>query len=45
MNCEKLSLEIEQIELEFTVAQNHVQNVRDEPSAEVVHSKFVDGLY
>ena len=44
-NCEKLSSEIEQIEVEFTDAQNRAQNVRDELSAEVVHSKFVDGLY
>ena len=44
-NCEKLSSEIEQIEVEFTDTQNRVQNFRDERSAGVVHSKFVDGLY
>ena len=44
-NCEKLSSETEQIEVEFTDAQNRAQNVRDELRAEVVHSKFVDGLY
>ena len=44
-NCEKLSSEIEKIEVEFTDAQNRAQNVRDELSAEVIHSKFVDGLY
>ena len=31
--------------MEFTDAQNCARNVRDELSAEVVHSKFVDGLY
>ena len=44
-NCEKLSSEIEQIEEEFIGAQNRAQNVHDELSAEVVHCKFVDGLY
>ena len=39
-NCEKLTSEIEQIKVEFTDVQN-----RDELSTEVVHSKFVDGLY
>jgi len=43
-HSEKVSSEIKQIEVEFTYVQNRVQNVREELSAEVVHSKFVDGL-
>ena len=41
---EKLSLEIEQIEIEFTDAQNRAQRVRDELSNRKVYSKFVEQL-
>jgi len=43
-NNEKLSSEIEQIEVEFTDAQNHVQKVCDELRDRVVYSKFVEAL-
>ena len=41
---EKLSLEIERIEIEFTDAQNRAQGVRDELSNRKVYSKFVEQL-
>ena len=41
---EKLSLEIEQIKIEFTDAQNRAQRVRDELSNRKVYSKFVEQL-
>ena len=41
---EKLSLEIEQIEIEFTDAQNRAQRVRDELSNRKVYGKFVEEL-
>ena len=41
---EKLGSEIEQIEIEFTDAQNHAQKVHDELSGRMVYSKFVEGL-
>ena len=43
-NNEKLSLEIEQIKIEFTDAQNRTQRVRDELSNRKVYSKFVKQL-
>ena len=41
---EKLGLEIEQIEEEFTGAQNRAQKVHDELSDKLVYSKFIGGL-
>jgi len=41
---EKLSSEIEQIEVEFTNAQNHAQKFCDELRDRVVYSKFVEVL-
>ena len=41
---EKLGLEIELIEEEFTDAQNRAQKVRDELSDRLVYSKFLGGL-
>jgi len=41
---EKLGLEFELIEEEFTDAQNRVQKVRDELSDRLVYSKFIGGL-
>ena len=41
---EKLSSEVEQIEIEFTDAQNRVQKVRDELRSREVYSKFIDHL-
>ena len=41
---ERLSSEIEQIEIEFTDAQNRAQKVRDELRSREVYSKFVEQL-